>query len=711
MTADAQTLKDLEFPVILHDLSSYAVQPTAQQRLLELVPSGDSSFILNELKRTKEILRIRAEGETFPAIDFEELTKELKLLPIHNASIPLEGFLRIKTASLLVNQLLHFFDKREKDYPLLSELIEQSYYTKEIIELIDKVFDRAGKIRDDASEKLAAIRTEIKSLRNKINRNFERELKRLQKDNLLGETVETFINDRRVLTVLSQYKRKVGGSVHGSSNTGNFTYIEPAVNIALNNELELLLDDERKEIFRILQQLRIALNAHLHLIQSYQLVMCTFDFINAKARYALSINADLPQLNETKEIELIDAYHPLLWMNNKLQGKTTFPQTVKMDPFSRMIVISGPNAGGKSITLKSVGLLQLMFQSGILIPVNPNSSLTVFKTIMSDIGDNQSIENELSTYSYRLKRMKGFLEKANRNSLLLIDEFGTGSDPDLGGALAEAIFEALYNKKSFGILTTHYANIKLKADQLKNAVNGSMLFDTETLEPKYKFVMGQPGSSFTFEVATINGIPAEIIAAAKEKISSDKLNMDRLLSELQKEKNYLTRLNAEHIEAQELAQEARNHYQALSTDLENRLEKIRQNSGKQERLVQLGTKMAAFIDRYVTRSRKQSINEPLLEDVRKLLAVEKNRIEAAKEKAKAQEKKAVPVRKAGRKPKPENDPQQRHRIREGSSVKLISTKQSGTVEEIAGDQITVSFGFMRMKVNRDKLQWISDSKG
>jgi DNA mismatch repair protein MutS2 len=184
-----------------------------------------------------------------------------------------------------------------------------------------------------------------------------------------------------------------------------------------------------------------------------------------------------------------------------------------------------------------------------------------------------------------------------------------------------------------------------------------------------------------------------------------------LLSELQKEKNYLTRLNAEHIEAQELAQEARNHYQALSTDLENRLEKIRQNSGKQERLVQLGTKMAAYIDRYVTRSRKQSINEPLLEDVRKLLAVEKNRIEAAKEKAKAQEKKAVPVRKAGRKPKPENDPQQRHRIREGSSVKLISTKQSGTVEEIAGDQITVSFGFMRMKVNRDKLQWISDSKG
>jgi DNA mismatch repair protein MutS2 len=588
--------------------------------------------------------------------------------------------------------------------------MDETAFTKEIVEKIDKVFDRAGKVRDDASEKLTSIRSELRSLRTKINRNFEREMKRLQKDNVLGETAETYLNDRRVLTVLSQYKRKVSGSVHGSSNTGNFTYIEPAANIQLNNELELLLDDERKEIFRILQQLRIALNAHLDLIRSYQYVLTTFDFINAKARYALAINADLPRISEEKELELIDAFHPILWKNNRLNSKPTFPQTVTMDKFARMIVISGPNAGGKSITLKSVGLLQLMFQSGLLVPVHPNSTMCVFQRILSDIGDNQSIANELSTYSYRLKRMKHFLDQVNRNSLILIDEFGTGSDPDLGGALAEAIFEALYNKKTFGILTTHYANIKLKADQLKNAVNGSMLFDTETLEPKYKFVIGQPGSSFTFEVATINGIPEEIIAAAKDKISEDKLKMDRLLSELQKEKNYLSRLNAEHIEAQELAQQARNHFNERSKELEARLEKMRAGASKNERLVQLGTKLSAFIDRYVTKSRKQSINEPLMEDIRKFLAVEKNRIEAAIEKAKQQEKKAIPVRKAGRKARPENDTQQRHRIKVGSAVKLLSTKQSGTVEEVAGDQITVSFGFLRMKVSRDKLQWIADQK-
>lgn len=709
MIIDQQTLRDLEFPVILDWLKAFAHQASAVERIATLEPSSDKKSVLLELKRCKELLQIKVEGEQFPAIDFEEIHKEIQLLPINNASISLEGFMRIKQASVLVNRLLHFFDKRENEYPLLNALLESTYYTTAIIEEIEKVFDRNGKIRDDASEKLQEIRNGMKSLRVKINRNFDREMKKLQRDNMLGETAETYISERRVLAVLSQYKRKVDGTVHGSSNSGNFTYIEPAVNVALNNEMELLMDDERSEVFKILQRLRQALYAYFDLIKAYNSVLIEFDFVNAKARFALSINADLPKIEEEKNIELIQAYHPILWKNNKEQGKVIYPQHVQMDKFARMIVISGPNAGGKSITLKSVGLLQLMLQSGLLVPVHPNSRMCLFGSILSDIGDNQSIENELSTYSYRLKRMKYFLETANRNSLILIDEFGTGSDPDLGGALAEAIFEALYAKKTFGIITTHYSNIKLKADILRNAVNGSMLFDTDTLEPKYQFVLGQPGSSFTFEVATTNGIPNEIIEAAKGKISEEKLQMDKLLSELQKEKNYLERLNKEHIEAQELAQDARNHFEELSDNLENRLSKLKNNAAQNERLLKLGTKMSAYIDRYIAKSRKRTINDPLLEEVRKYLAVEKTKLEEVKEITR--KKKEVQQKRSLKKQKNVPDQFQRERIKVGSTVKLISTRQNGQVEEIKGENLVVTFGFARMKVTLDKLMWVSDVKG
>lgn len=706
MRIDEQTIKDLEFTTIREWLAEYAYGPTAQERLLQLTPSSDSKQVLADLQRTEELRRIRVEGETFPSFQCEELDEEIRLLPIHKASISLEGFIRIYDASKAVNQLLYFFDKREKDYPLLSEVMGDAFYTDEIILAIEKVFDKFGKVKDDASEELFAIRSKIKLLRQQINKNFDKELRRLLKENVLGDTHETFISERRVLTVLSNYKRKISGTVHGSSKTGNLTYIEPQVNVPLNNELELVMDDERKEIFRILQILKGTLKDYLPLIISYQRILTEFDFIQAKMRLALSLDAQLPNINADAEIELIDAFHPILWKANKAQGKKTIPQHLKMDKFSRMLVISGPNAGGKSITLKSVGLLQIMLQSGLLVPVHPNSKMCLFDTLLSDIGDNQSIANELSTYSYRLKRMNVFLESANRKSLFLLDEFGTGSDPDLGGALAEAIFEQLYSKKSFGVITTHYTNIKLKADQLKNAVNGSMLFNTETLEPLYRFSMGQPGSSFTFEVAKINGIPDELIEAAKQKLDDRKVKMDRLLSDLQKEKNYLQRLNKEHIEAQELAAEALSEFQEKRSSYEVKLKSFRENAEQNQQLIQRGKKLSQFIDKYNIHTRKKAINDNLLEEIRKYIAVEKSKIESAK-KAAVQAKKP-PVKRAKKVVK-QVDEYQRDKIKVGSRVKLIATKQIGTVEEMKGTTISVTFGFARMKVELDKLMWVQDN--
>ena len=707
--ADTQTLQDLEFTTLQNWLVGFAVGDTARDRLEHLEPSRDKIAVQKALEELAELKAVRDEGETFPRLEFEELKGELKLLPIQNASIQLDGFMRIHQASILVNSLLHFFDKREEEYPLLSALVSHSFYTTEIIEAIEKVFDKSGNVKDDASETLANIRASVRTLKKQINRNFDKEARKLMKDNVLGETKETFINERRVLTILSQHKRKIPGSVVGSSKTGSLTYIEPAINIPLNNELEMLLDDERKEIFRILQALKKEIQVHVELIRSYQFVLTEFDFINAKCRLATDLDATLPSIQDDQSLELISAYHPILWKNNRAQKKKTHPQSIKMDKFSRMLVISGPNAGGKSITLKTVGLLQVMLQSGLLVPVHENSKMCFFDTILSDIGDNQSIANELSTYSYRLKRMKTFLDAANKNTLLLLDEFGTGSDPDLGGALAESIFEAFYNRKCYGVITTHYANIKLKADRLKNAVNGCMLFNSETLEPTYRFSVGQPGSSFTFEVATINGIPPEIIEDAKSKLDDKKVQMDRLLNDLQKEKTYLERLNKEHIDAQKTAQNALNEYQERKADYDEKLKRMREQADVNNKLVGFGNKMKTFVDWYNVKSRKASVNDKLIAEVNKYLAVERTKIDAALMSAQQKvNQEALKPNAKKKKVRPEQDQFQRHKIKLNSRVKLIATKQVGVVEEVSGDNITVAFGFMRMKVAREKLMWVED---
>lgn len=702
---DQQTVHDLEFQEIRNWLINFAIGSSAKQRLENLSPSNDFDAIEIELMRLNEFKQIRTIGESFPTLDFEELQTELKLLPVSNAVLPQEGFVRITRASELVNSIIVFFDKRSQDYPYLFKLLKSVYFTRELIESIEKIFDRRGNIKDDASPELATIRQKINRIRNQINKNFEKELRKFLKEGFLGETKEAFVNERRVLTVQSTHKRKIGGAVVGSSKTGSLTFIEPAINVPLNNELELLMDDERKEIFRILQDLTREIAHHLPLIEAYQTLLVELDFIHAKTKLAIELQANLPGIVRSTRIELIDAFHPILWRNNKANGKTTLSQTLTLDANSRMLVISGPNAGGKSITLKTIGLLQIMLQSGLLIPVHENSKLCFFQQILTDIGDNQSIENELSTYSYRLKRMKHFLLVANKRTLLLLDEFGTGSDPELGGALAEVFFEELYQKKSYAVITTHYATIKLLADRLVNAVNGCMLFNTANLAPLYRFSMGQPGSSFTFEVAQMNGISLDLIEKAKGKLDGERINMDKLLSELNKEKMRLQRMNHEHDKAKKNAQEAEQVFLEKKDKFEERLKTQQDFIERNNVFLNSGKKMKAFIDRYVTITRKKDPNKQLFEDVRKYLLVEKSKIEESKRKSELVKAATQPIKKV-KKTIPQVDTYQRDKIVVGSTVKMIETRQSGTVEEINRHLITVTFGFMRLKVEREKLMWV-----
>ncbi len=699
---DNQTIQDLEFNLIRAQLTEFCTSETAKKRMSALAPIDSEKHCKQELFCANELLEIKKLGETFPHIEFEELQAEIKLLKIKNSVIQQEGFMRLYRASMLVNDLIYFFNKREEDYPYLSHLLKIVHFTRDITNAIDKVFDKRGKVKDDASPELAKIRSEISAVRTKINKNFEREVKRLTKMGILSDTKEGFLNERRVLAIISSHKREIPGMVMGSSKTGGLTYIEPQINVPLNNELELLIDDERKEIFRILKVLTAEISVHVELVENYQKVLVRFDFINAKARFARAINAELPGFSEDQRIELVNAFHPLLWQSNTAAGLKTHPQSIVMDKFSRMLVISGPNAGGKSITLKTVGLLQVMFQSGLLVPVNPNSKMSFFQEILTDIGDNQSIVNQLSTYSYRLKRMKLFLEVSNRKSLLLLDEFGTGSDPELGGALSEVFFETLYNKKSFGVITTHYNNIKLKAAQLKNAVNGCMLFDTETLEPLFQLSTGQPGSSFTFEVAQINGIPAELIEDAKSRLDDKKVQMDKMISALQKEKGQFERLNSDSVQAKKEANLAKQKFEESKAKFEERLKSQQELIEKNNKFLSNGKKMAGFVDKFKVGKNAKNVNRELIEDVVRFLAVEKTKIVEAIE-AERMKAQAELASKTFKKPTKAKAKAQEIPLLVGSRVKIESNKEVGTVIEISGTEVLVAFGMMRVKVPINRI--------
>ena len=490
---DEQTAKDLEFDAIRVLLLHHCQNPTAIARAQALHPMERQKSWQVDLELTKEMLEIKREGNGFPAVGCEEIGADNDRLAVRDSVLDEAGFHRLKTASLTINDVIEALEDRDILSPRLTHLTASVHHTMDIIESIENVFDAKGQVRSNASPKLIHIREEMVRLRRTINRQFIKDLKRFKERGWLADTNEGFINNRRVLAVNSTHKRKVTGTALGQSKNGSITFIEPAANVSMNFEMEMLFDDERKEILRILRALTAQVRKHLPLLRAYHELLVELDWIRAKMQLAVEMEAEMPGLRKDCSFHLIRAYHPLLVMQNALNGVHTEPQTIALSQKERMLVISGPNAGGKSIALKTVGLLQVMLQSGLLVPVHPNSEMGNFETILTDIGDNQSIENQLSTYSYRLNRMRGFLEIANAKSLLLLDEFGTGSDPELGGALAEVFFEELYGRKSFAVITTHYANIKSRAAQMDQAINGSMRFDRDSLQPLYKLDIGPPG--------------------------------------------------------------------------------------------------------------------------------------------------------------------------------------------------------------------------
>lgn len=530
-----QAAEKLEFDKIKKLLHEYCKMTEAKDIVDRLRMHTRQDYLTKALMQTHEFKLSLSSGMALPNQFSHYLKQELHLLQIQGSSLQAVDLDKIRKLCVNIHGILIWFQKNPNLYPYLEAIIEDIAYEKEINRIINKVIDDAAQIKDTASAELQNIRAELSQKRQIQRRIFERVIRQLARDGMLADISESFLNGRRTAAVLAEYKRKVRGILHGESERGKTVFIEPEETIAINNEIGALERAEEKEIIRILKDTTAALHPYHELIHEYYKTCIAYDFIEAKAQLALVLNAELPIISQHPEVNIVKGFHPILLLHNQKTGKTTHPISVQLNKKSRILMISGPNAGGKTVSMKTVGLLQMMFQSGLLIPASPQSEMGIFKQLFIHIGDTQSIENELSTYSAHLKDMKYFVDFANGKTLFFIDELGSGSDPNLGGAFAEAIVEALVKKNALGVITTHYLNLKVMADKIPAIFNGAMTFDERHLEPLYQLETGKPGSSYTFAIAERTRLSPQVIDRAKELTEADHFSLDKILHRTEKQ--------------------------------------------------------------------------------------------------------------------------------------------------------------------------------
>ncbi|NNK11010.1 MAG: DNA mismatch repair protein MutS [Flavobacteriaceae bacterium] len=717
-----KSVQDLEFATVRKQLTARCNTEMGKKKALTLHPLLDASEIARLLGESSEYLSSFSNNNRIPNHGFDTIGAELDLLKIENTTLELTGFRRIKHLCITVSEHKKFFKKFAEYYPLLKARTDTVSLLKEIPDLIDGVIDKFGHIKDSASPDLRRIRQEMSEVKGKINQSFGSALNTYQASEFLDEIKESIVDNRRVLAVKSMYRKKVKGTVMGTSKTGSIVYIEPAAVSKYSRELANLEFDEKEEIQKILNVLTREIRPFRAELKDYQDFLAHIDVTAAKAKYASEINAIKPEINQDKKLFLRDAYHPLLYLSNKRDDEPTFPQTIELHPENRIIVISGPNAGGKSITLKTIGLLQLMLQSGLLIPVHERSSVCLFNTILTDIGDNQSIENHLSTYSYRLKNMKKFLKKCDQETLFLIDEFGTGSDPELGGALAEAFLEVFYERGAFGVITTHYANLKALANELPYATNANMLFDGTTLQPTFQLELGQPGSSFTFEVAQKNGIPYSLINKAKKKVERGKIRFDATIAKMQKERHKMAKTGNKLQEEETKAREQAEKLEKLNAKVKSKLENYQELYDFNQRMIYLGEKVNKVAEKYFRDKKKR----PLISELLRLIETEnsKRKKKSAKE-VKQQEMKNKALKqevqqevKTIRNKKKQNEKKEKAKqkakprpvFKIGDRVRLFDGKAVGSIDSLEKNKAVVNYGMFTTNVSVEQLELVEAKK-
>ena len=675
----------LEFEKVKNLLAAYCQSEYARAKSLNLRIHTRKDFIDIELKQSHEYRQLIANNIYFPNDYILNLGKELKLLSIPGALLVGDQLLQVRKLAESMEKIFRWFDKERRiAYDALVKLTDGTYYEKAIIEMIDEVIDENGQVKDSASPELKEIRMSLYRKRNELRRVFDKIVARLNKQGYLAEIEESFMSGRRVVAVFAEQKRTVKGILHGESDSRRTAFVEPEETIELNNEVNDLENEERKEVHRILRELTARLSVYAELLFTYHRIVGEYDFIRAKAKLAMEIRGEYPTVTDKATVHLVNAYHPLLYLYNLKTNKPTIPVSITLDEDNRILVISGPNAGGKTVTLKTVGLLQMMVQSGLLVPVHPSSQFGIFKQLMIHIGDTQSIEFELSTYSSHLLHMKYFMENANGRTLLFIDELGSGSDPNLGGAFAEVILLELARKHAFGIVTTHYLNLKLMAGKTPGIINGAMAFDEKRLQPMYKLIIGKPGSSYTFSIAERIGLDKNLIKKARDLVDQDQFRLDKLLNrteqdlrDLEKKEKELQQLIRENErlkkETQQVMDKEKHRQQVELLKEQNRI--------SEERIAYLKD-MERKLKQMLIEWRKEDDKKKVIKQMEALL-FKKNEKKAV---SKMQQKIDSKFKEVG------------GEIKVGDQVKMRKNHQVGQVMELRGKRAVVKIGMLPMQV-------------
>ena len=677
----------LEFDKILERLSSFCMGVPAKQQVnrIRLFNHREKiSLMLDEILEFQKTIDL---GADFPLSHYESIIDQLGLLRKEGYVLEIEEYFLVYNHIRMIHEMDLFFDTdRQAEFPILYKISSQISLDEVLLKSFYKVFTEDGKIKPNASPELKKIFDSIRSKEREIERVFKQLATKYKQSGYLTENVESVKNSRRVLSVNAENKRKIKGIIHDESTTGKTVFIEPAELTELNNDLYELEASKRHEVYKILKSLSDQLRPHLDDILLAQRIIVRFDLIRAKAKFAKTYDGNKPILTEDKEMVLKDVYHPLLYIMNQEMRRSTVPYDLSLDAKKRFLVISGPNAGGKTVTLKALGLNQLMLQSGMLIPVRDDSKLMIFNKIMIDIGDQQSIEGDLSTYSSRLLNMKYFAEKSDRKTLILIDEFGSGSDPKMGGAIAEAVLDTIIKRKCMGIITTHYSNIKNYAYKCVNILNGAMQFDKDELQPTFKLKVGQPGSSFAFEIANKIGLPKAILKYAKNLTGKDNNKVDRLLIDLQHEKKVLEEKLLENYDESYRLNKLIKNYESMKEELSIRRKRL---------------KLEAKEKTYLNLSDYERELQKLIGDLKKEKNVEKAKSTLKEVKEKRRESKTG-IKEIAQEVFKEQI-QEVKDLQVGQYVKLRSGGESGKVVGFTDKKVKLEMGIMKFEVPRSEI--------
>ena len=722
----------IQFSEIRSLLKGYCLCQLGKDKVDEMAFSGDVAVINTMLRQTREFRRLQEESDDFPLQFFFDMRESVKRIRLEGTHLEENEIFDLRRSLETIAAIVRFLDRGSDegvyDYPTLHELTDGVLTFPEILRRIDQILDKYGKVKDSASPALADIRMQLHKAEGSVSRTLYSLLRAAQSEGLVDKDVTPTVRDGRlVVPIAPGLKRKIKGIVHDESSTGKTVFVEPTEVVEANNRIRELEAEERREVVRILVDFTKLVRPYVNEIIYAYLLLAEIDFIRARAEFAVLVGGIEPEVQAAPVIDWISSRHPLLWLALKKQDKPVVPLDITLTRDRHILIISGPNAGGKSVCLKTVGLLQYMLQCGLSVPMSERSTVGVFKNLMIDIGDEQSIENDLSTYSSHLLNMKNMMRQANDGTLLLIDEFGTGTEPQIGGAMAEAVLNQFVKKQAWGVITTHYQNLKHYADSHDGIANGAMLYDRHEMRPLFQLAIGQPGSSFAIEIARKTGIPEEVIKEASEMVGSDYIQSDKYLQDIVRDKRYWEnkRQNVHQREKElertvaryekeiadleqsrkDIMRKAKEQAEELLKEsnkkIENAIREIRESQAEKEETKRIREELNEF-KAGVSEIDAKANDDLIAKKIRQIQERKERHKKHKDEKAERERQAAAKLREAASKAAKKEG----RNLEVGDSVKIRGLSTVGKIESMDGKNATVIFGGMRTKMPASRLEYV-----